>query len=170
MKNKMCLENQYSKWLKDLRTRNTIYMQCTNNLWDCLKEPKWCITRPRLSRMASEPHWSLPDAAEQRALGSSLKDSSCTNEKSLADLLLGKNSVLPYSQIIRFQKNSHFVPGIKWKHLKGKRKKTSLKLLSSCTAGHCSASPRCNHSQRGSWMLSSPLCNINLSNWGFALG
>lgn len=131
------LEIQYSKWLKDLRTRNTIYMRCTNNLWDFLKECKWCITRLRLSRMASEPHWSLPDAAEQRALGSSLKDSSCSNEKSLADLLLGKNSILPYWQIIRFQKNSRFVPGMKWKDLKGKKKKTSLQLLSSCTAGHC---------------------------------
>lgn len=116
------LERQYSKWLKDLRTRY-IYMQCTNNLWDCLKEHKWCITRPRLSRTASEPHWSLPDAAEQRALGSSLKDSSCPNEKSLADLLLGKNSILPYCQIVRFQNISYFVPGMKWKHLKGKKER-----------------------------------------------
>lgn len=99
------------KWPKDLGMGNIIYMQCTINFWDCLKEHEWRITGPRLSRMASEPYWSLPDAAEQRALGSSPKDSSFPNEKSLADLLLGKKIFLPYCQIIRLQKISHFAWG-----------------------------------------------------------
>lgn len=52
---------------------------------------------------------------------------------------------LLYCQIIRLQKISHFIPGMKWMHLKGKQE--SLLLSSSCTAGHCDVSPRCNQGQ-----------------------
>lgn len=116
-------------------------MQRTNNFWDCLKQHEWCMTGPRLNRMASEPCWNLPDAAEQKALGSSMKEEPCRpshGEKGCFFFLL-------YCQIIRLQKISHFIPGMRWMHLKGKQE--SLQLSSSCTAGHCDVSPRCNQGQ-----------------------
>lgn len=167
-------ESQYSKWPKDLGTRNTIYMQCTINFWDCLI---W----PRLSRMASEPYWSPPDAAEQRALGSSLKDSSFPNKKSLADLLLGKRIFLPCCQIIRLQKTSLFVLGMKWMHLKGKQERDSASNcwvaaqldtpVSAPDITRAKAEPGKAGLLNAPGGVSSPLGYINLSNWsfGFAL-
>lgn len=153
--------------VSDLKTEREATSSTCSILLISETETKWHSTGLRLGRTASDPYRILPDAAEERALGSSLKDSSFPKENTLADLFLRKTMVLPQCNS-GLQKSSHSVQG--WKGCIW----DSLKLPHSCTAGQPGVSRAVAASQKD-LLLNSPggvsslLEHINLSNWSFVL-